>query len=226
MTQRVVLIGSVGRGGMNRHADVVAVQTLLNEHAQSGPNPHGVQVSGAADPKTVAAIEAFQAEIMKVAQPDGRVDPNGPTLRRLNNAGRSGGRRPLPAFWRMWDNYPTSRTPCDGPYANQCAIRASIALIGAGFSLAGYREPMCRHGHARGAESLANFITRTAGAPQILKPAHAKQSVEGRSGLVFFRNIEGFRNSQGDHMDLWNGSKTQTGAYFDCCEQVWFWWSR
>jgi hypothetical protein len=211
---------------MNRSADVVAVQTLLNEHAQRGAKPNRIQVTGSVDPKTIAAIEAFQAEVLKVPEPDGRVDPNGPTLRRLNNTTRGGGRRPLPAFSRMWDSYPTVRTPCDGPYDNQCAIRASIALIGAGFSLAGYTEPVCRHGHARGAESLANFIARTAGQPQILKPEHAKTSVEGRSGLVFFRNIEGFRNSRGDHMDLWNGSKTQTGAYFNVCQQIWFWWSR
>jgi hypothetical protein len=85
---------------------------------------------------------------------------------------------------------------------------------------------MCRHGHARGAESLANFISRTAGRPQILKPDEAKRTVASRSGLVFFRNIEGFRNSRGDHFDLWDGSKTKTGEYFKSSQQVWFWWSR
>lgn len=211
---------------MNRNSDVVAVQTLLNEHAQSTANPNRIQVSGSADSPTVAAIEAFQSSVLKMPVPDGRVDPNGPTLRRLSSTTRGGGRHPLPSFYRIWESYPKVDAPCDGPYENQCAIRASIALIGAGFSLAGYTEPMCRHGHARGAESLANFISRTVGRPQILKPDEARRTMSGRSGLVFFRNIEGFRNSRGDHFDLWDGSKARGSVYFDRSQQVWFWFSR
>jgi hypothetical protein len=64
--------GSVGRAGDNRTADVAAVQKLL-----------GMAASGKADAGTLAAIEAFQRDTMKLAAPDGRIDPGGRTLKAL-----------------------------------------------------------------------------------------------------------------------------------------------
>jgi hypothetical protein len=125
-------------------------------------------------------------------------------------------------FQTLWGSYPSNHMPCDGPYDNQCAIRLSIALVGAGFSFGGYTEPRCKHGHARGAESLAQFLSRAA-RPERLAPATAEASVAGRTGVVFFRNLPGFRGGQGDHIDVWNGTRTQTGAYFARCQEVWFW---
>lgn len=117
-------------------------------------------------------------------------------------------------------NYPTTGKPCDGPWANQCAIRMSIALAKSGFDLSKYTDPTCAHGHARGAESLANYLWRKLGRPQILKTATAA-AIKTR-GIIFFKDIAGFRGGIGDHIDLWNGAKTRTGAYFGKCKQVWF----
>ena len=74
---------SVGRGGRNTSPqDVFTVQYLLNcvPCNQGGPMPE-LAVDGIAGPKTVAAIMRFQRGCL--AFPDGRVDPGGPTLARL-----------------------------------------------------------------------------------------------------------------------------------------------
>ena len=100
----------------------------------------------------------------------------------------------------------------------------SVALDESGFSFDDYGDPKCSHGHARGAESLANHLWRSWGRPRIFSnPSSAKRSMStGGSGIVFFKDIAGFRNGIGDHIDLWNGFRTMTGEYFDSCNQVWF----
>ncbi|HNY42859.1 MAG TPA: peptidoglycan-binding domain-containing protein [Bryobacteraceae bacterium] len=74
---------SVGRGGQNvLPQDVMTVQYLLNcvPTSKGGPSPELV-VDGIAGPKTMAAISDFQRG--SLSSPDGRVDPGGPTLARL-----------------------------------------------------------------------------------------------------------------------------------------------
>ncbi len=128
-----------------------------------------------------------------------------------------------PSYDQLDSNYPSDRSPCGGPWPNQCAIRMSIALEGAGFSFAGYPDPQCAHGHARGAESLANHLWRTWGRPRIFTDGStAKGSLSSSRGIVFFKDIAGFRNGVGDHIDLWSGTTTRTGEYFNHCKQVWF----
>lgn len=214
--------GSVGRGGRNIAADVLTVQKLINKNLATIAPLVALDEDGACGSLTIAAIEAFQRKALKMTRPDGRVDPGGNTLRMLN------GERPITAFGlrlqfdRLWSSYPPMQMPCDGGYDNQCAIRLSIALMGAGFSFAGYTEPRCRHGHARGAESLAQFLTRSA-RPERFAPAVAQSRVSGRTGILFFRNLAGFRGGQGDHIDVWDGAATKTGAYFSGSQEVWFW---
>jgi hypothetical protein len=80
---------SVGKGGINRRQDVITVQTLINNHIRSIAPIPAFTVNGVADLKTIAAIEEFQRKVVKLARPDGRVDPNGRTLAALN--GRASG---------------------------------------------------------------------------------------------------------------------------------------
>ena len=223
MTVQMRLLGSVGQDGMNRQADVASIQMLLNAYLESSAQPNRLNVSGSMDAATIAAIKQFQLRIVNLPEPDGRVDPHGPTLRKLLNRPAASGRRPLPSFQTLWKSYPTIQHPCDQGYANQCAIRMSVALIGAGFGLTGYRDPQCRHGHARGAESLAHYLARVVTIPRKAKKEMASKMCRGNTGLAFFRNIEGFRNSQGDHIDLWNGSDAKGDEYFMECEETWFW---
>jgi peptidoglycan hydrolase-like protein with peptidoglycan-binding domain len=84
--------GSVGVGGANAKADVLTVQQLLNgvTPEDGGPQPLLAE-DGIAGPKTNAAIKKFQTrQALKVV--DGRVDPNGPTLRKLNDVSTPGQR--------------------------------------------------------------------------------------------------------------------------------------
>ena len=75
------ILASVGRGGLNRSADVRVVQELLNRHIRP-PQPPLV-VDGAVSPRLVAAIEAFQRRVVQTVRPDGRVDPGGRTFAAL-----------------------------------------------------------------------------------------------------------------------------------------------
>ena len=73
------LIDSVGAAGKNRKADVESVQRLLTaRHLYRG------RVDGLCGPLTVDGILRFQRGFM--SKPDGRVDPNGGTLKRLSAA--------------------------------------------------------------------------------------------------------------------------------------------
>ena len=133
-------------------------------------------------------------------------------------------RRTAPRFNLLLDSYPSENAPCDQGWDNQCAIRVSVALVDAGFKLTNYTDPLCKHGHARGAESLANYLWKQIGPPKILKDAaKAKAHTKSKTGIVFFRNITGFRGGLGDHIDLWNQSATITGEYFDVSAETWFW---
>jgi hypothetical protein len=85
------LKGSVGVGGANKSADVLKVQQLLNGVApdDGGPVPPLAE-DGIDGPKTNAAIKKFQTR--QGVKVDSRVDPNGPTINRLNDASTPGQR--------------------------------------------------------------------------------------------------------------------------------------
>lgn len=75
---------SVGFNGANEKADVKFIQSALNAHA----NFHKASISilkidGRCGPKTIEAIRTFQKDYAGINHPDGRVDPNGKTLRYL-----------------------------------------------------------------------------------------------------------------------------------------------
>lgn len=138
-----------------------------------------------------------------------------------------------PAFVNLWNNYPTEQSPCDGPWDNQCAIRMSLTLIGEGtlpVNSGTYTEPKCSHGHARGAESLANWLwaKKRLGRPTIYtNPAAGKITIASKKGILFFKDCfirAGETTRRGDHIDLWNAGITKT--YNDPSNnsaQLWFW---
>ena len=68
---------SVGRDGANKPGDVFVIQSLLNDRL---PQPHSpVPVTGEADIGTVLAIEAYQAVVLHMLPPTGKVDPGSQT---------------------------------------------------------------------------------------------------------------------------------------------------
>jgi len=86
-TDHVHILGSVGRGGLNSYFDVRAVQEIINAHLPPSLAP--LKIDGAAGPRTIAAIEEIERRYIHMAKPDGRLDPHGPTLRRLNGTRKS-----------------------------------------------------------------------------------------------------------------------------------------
>jgi peptidoglycan hydrolase-like protein with peptidoglycan-binding domain len=72
-------------GASNRGPDVKVVQDLLNRVPAGSGGPLGMlTVDGVCGTKTIAAIQRFQSHHFGLAKSDGRVDPDGPTLRKLN----------------------------------------------------------------------------------------------------------------------------------------------
>jgi peptidoglycan hydrolase-like protein with peptidoglycan-binding domain len=75
----VIIHHSVGEKGKNNHADVRLVQRLLNDYIDDPTRL--LKVDGIVGPKTLAAIRDFQTNATGVV--DGRVDPNGPAIKKL-----------------------------------------------------------------------------------------------------------------------------------------------
>lgn len=154
---------------------------------------------------------------------------------RLLNAGFCGcDEMAKPSFINLWNAYPEVDAPCDGPWANQCAIRMSLALnseMSIHVNKSTYSEPKCAHEHARGAESLANWLWRHhLGRPRILSgSAEDRRQLIEKNGIIFFKDCyrqagESVQNRSGDHIDLWN--RGQTPGFSDddnWSRQIWFW---
>lgn len=85
----MMIASPVGPSRPNRAADVRAVQMLLNGARPQMPGQRELRVDGLFGPETGAAINRYQAHVLRFARPDGVVDPGGPTLRGL---GRQVGR--------------------------------------------------------------------------------------------------------------------------------------
>lgn len=80
---------SVGRNGVNRPDDVVAVQHLLNDNIDKLAPLRRLSPDGRCGSLTLAAITEFQRRVAGMSHPDGRVDPGGETLAALNAGGRT-----------------------------------------------------------------------------------------------------------------------------------------
>ena len=81
---------SVGAGGVNRSDDTHTVQQLLNNVPvpRGGPSPK-LDTDGKCGPITIGAIRRFQQ--LNTGFVDGRVDPGGQTIAKLNTYGWTGG---------------------------------------------------------------------------------------------------------------------------------------
>ena len=83
LVQKATLAAAVGPGAPNRRNDVAYVQKLLNRSLHNTPHGHAFAEDGVFGPKTAVAIIEFQRRYLKQSNPDGRIDPNGPTIRSL-----------------------------------------------------------------------------------------------------------------------------------------------
>jgi hypothetical protein len=80
-----------GAKAKNIYDDVLTIQQLLNEITpqNGGPNPP-LKGDGICGPKTKAAIQNFQLKHFGWKLADARVDPNGATLRKMNELAGAG----------------------------------------------------------------------------------------------------------------------------------------
>jgi peptidoglycan hydrolase-like protein with peptidoglycan-binding domain len=135
----ISIFQSVGQGGLNRRDDVIAVQRHLNlVIGQLGLRP--LAVDGAAGRNTIAAIIEFQRRIAKLSMADGRIDPNGRTLKALNSVGAAVG--PAPAPGGLAPGSPATVTvtyKTDVPAAARIVSNYGMKVIERAVSAAGMR---------------------------------------------------------------------------------------
>ena len=147
----------------------------------------------------------------------------------------------MASFQQLWTNHPANGTPPDtqpcknkhgtAAYENQCAIRMGLALQGAGIRTSSVPGARCWHGHGRShilrVRNLVPWIdakNSTIGCKEkVVHTGVSHKDFTGKKGLVYFQNFYG-RNNQGDHIDLWNGTKIAHGDldFFERSEEVWF----
>lgn len=84
LSRPVKITTSVGKGGMNRRGDVLAIQQLLNTRLPEYTSR--LRIDGLCGFRTSEAIRKIQQNLVGMPCPDGRIDPRGPTLRVLNDS--------------------------------------------------------------------------------------------------------------------------------------------
>ncbi|MDH5573497.1 MAG: pesticin C-terminus-like muramidase [Gammaproteobacteria bacterium] len=79
---KININASVGKQGANLANDVKLIQATINTYLRS-TKQDCVAVDGDCGDKTIGAITAFQSKVVKLAAPDGRIDPGGTSLKKL-----------------------------------------------------------------------------------------------------------------------------------------------
>lgn len=161
----------------------------------------------------------------------------------------------MPAFQTLWNNHPNIKG--DAPildksaYANQCAINLSASLMRSDVPLRGFNGALSwqkgKPKYAIRAQELADWLCGSFPAfPrrfEKVEPSEFSKKIALRTGIIFFQNYWGPGN-QGDHIDLWNGSRLTGfaswarihlrfgnpavsnfifGSDLAKAEQIWFW---
>jgi hypothetical protein len=123
-------------------------------------------------------------------------------------------------------------------FANTCAVRMSLALLGAGFPNPGHYPVKAGKYKGRMIETqqrkLSNFLARQLGEPEKYKDGQAAQKAIGtRHGIISFFQLHGPSDRQGHiaivALDKWGyyrcgreNPDSPTSCYWDSVE-VWFW---
>ena len=79
----VCISSAVGRNAVNHRDDAKTVQILLNLNIDKLIPLRPLAEDGLIGTHTIGAIEEFQRRIVRIAKPDGCVDPGGTALQRL-----------------------------------------------------------------------------------------------------------------------------------------------
>lgn len=145
----------------------------------------------------------------------------------------------MTSFKGLWDNHPYPASPCDTTaFPNQCAIRMTVALHGAGINTRLLSGVRCWHGHTSPshilrAQQFANALDRNptllgTNVKTIKKKGNMNSNIDvfkDKKGVVFIQ--DGWGST--DHIDLWDGTISQmkgsssTSSYMAVGKAVWFW---
>jgi hypothetical protein len=161
----------------------------------------------------------------------------------------------VPSFTSLWSNHPNIKG--DAPvldkkvYENQCAINVGAAWLRSGMALSGYTGALSwqkdKPKYPIRAQELANwFASPHSHLPFKVQKFGGKEvfdAIKAKTGIIFFQNYWGTGN-QGDHIDLWNGSRLTdwrtwarihirigeyglhnlgAGSDFQKAASIWFW---
>lgn len=152
-------------------------------------------------------------------------------------------------FSTLWSNHPNVKG--DAPlldakdYPNQCAVNLWAALTRSGVDVTGFHGTFSwqkdKPKYAIRAQEVADWLASPRShMPRVqkFKGSEVFDKIKGKTGIIFFQNYWG-PGAQGDHIDLWNGSRLSTltswlriqlgisveGVWSDYekAEAVWFW---
>lgn len=132
------------------------------------------------------------------------------------------------SFSKLWTSHPTSngstatadRCPCldasgGCQYTNQCAIRLSKSLQGAGIDMSKFPgNNKCGNNYAIRAKELADWISggsRLGAGEKFTDHTQLMNRINGQKGIVHIRQFTGTSGSAYDHIDLWDGNKMAQG---------------
>ena len=141
-----------------------------------------------------------------------------------------------PAELYQWIGHPECID--DLNFRNTCAIRLSLALLGAGFPSPGTYPVMAGKFRGRMIETsqrkLSNWLKGQLGTPQVFKGGReAEKQIGSRHGIVSFFNLDGPNDRQG-HIDIvmldrWGrylrcgSNNDDAGGCYWSAVAVWFW---
>lgn len=104
---------SVGSGGVNKKADVLTVETLLNKYLAAEDQP-ALVADGVVTVDTILTIQAYQADVVGIAAPDGKIDPGGKTWKALDSGQGMAPKYSGAAWWHANQaKYPNSQSVSD-----------------------------------------------------------------------------------------------------------------
>jgi hypothetical protein len=142
---------------------------------------------------------------------------------------------PLEELW-PWLGYPENTQ--DMNFSNTCAVRMSLALLGAGFPSPGTYPVKAGKYKGKSIETkqrnLSTWLVRHLGEPEKYKGgAEAQKAIGPKRGIISFFQLHGPTDRQGHialvAMDRWQtfrcGRELEdgpTGCFWDSVE-VWFW---
>jgi hypothetical protein len=139
-------------------------------------------------------------------------------------------------FAKLWEAYPAGHPYVDAKgktppgFDNQCAIKVSVAIHGAGIEMKSFRGAAVKVNGlttATSATQLAGWLKQQPFCglprePENVTGANWQDRIKGKTGIVYFENYWPRNDAEkkadrptGDHIDLWNGSRlTATGVSF------------